>query len=74
MNLAQMFLFVAVFFFCCALGLFGCYFRVNQLSQVKVVRPSIFVGTPSVFESLILKQIDFYCKNIITHVLLITGT
>ena len=35
----------------------------------KVARPSIFVGTPSFFESLILKQIDRYCKNIITHVL-----
>ena len=35
----------------------------------KVARPSIFVGTPSFFESLILKQIDRYRKNIITHVL-----
>ena len=32
-----------------------------------VARPSIFVGTLSIFESLMLKQIDLYCKNIITH-------
>ena len=35
----------------------------------KVARPSIFVGTPSIFESPILKQIDRYCKNTMTHVL-----
>ena len=37
----------------------------------KVARPRIFVGTPSIFEliSYILKQIDLYCKNIVTHVL-----
>ena len=34
-----------------------------------MARPSIFVGTPSIFESLRLKQIDLYCKNIITCVL-----
>ena len=34
-----------------------------------MARPSIFVGTPSIFESLILKQIDLHCKNIITYVL-----
>ena len=33
----------------------------------KVARPSIFIGTPSIFESLILKQIDLYCKIIMTH-------
>ena len=33
----------------------------------KVARPSIFIGTPSIFESLILKQIDLYCKTIMTH-------
>ena len=38
-------------------------------NQFKVARPSIFVGTPSIFESLILKEIDLYCKSIITHVL-----
>ena len=37
----------------------------------EVAQPSIFVGTLSIFESLILKQIDLYCENIITHVLLI---
>ena len=31
----------------------------------------IFVDTPSIFESLILKQFDLYFKIIITHVLLI---
>ena len=29
----------------------------------------IFVDTPSIFESLILKQFDLYFKIIITHVL-----
>ena len=34
-----------------------------------MARPSIkFVGTPSIFESLILKQIDLHCKNIILHI------
>ena len=33
---------------------FGC------LSHIKVARPSIFIATPSTFESLILKQIDLY--------------
>ena len=36
---------------------------------LKVARPSISVGTPSIFESLRLKQIYIYCKTIITHVL-----
>ena len=45
-------------------------FNSGLLDQfVKVARPSIFVGAPSIFESLILKQIDLYCKNIRTHVL-----
>ena len=34
----------------------------------KVARPSIFIGTPSmIFESLIFKQIDLYCKTIMTR-------
>ena len=36
----------------------------NSLTEVKVDRPSIFEGTPSIFESLRLKQIDLFCKNI----------
>ena len=36
---------------------------------MKVARPSIFVDTPSIFESLLLEQVDLYWKNIITHVL-----
>ena len=32
-------------------------------SAYKVTRPSIFVGTPSILESLIPKQIDLYCKK-----------
>ena len=34
-----------------------------------VAELSIFVDTPSIFESLILKQFDLYFKIIITHVL-----
>ena len=37
--------------------------------SLKVAGPSDFVSTPSIFESLILKQIVLYCKNIITHLL-----
>ena len=37
--------------------------------RFKVARSSIFVGTPSIFESLTLKQICFYWKIIITNVL-----
>ena len=37
--------------------------------RIKVARPSIFVGTPSTFESLILKQIYLHCKTIITRIL-----
>ena len=36
-------------------------------SHLKVFRPSIFAGTPSIFECLILKQIDLYGKTIITY-------
>ena len=39
------------------------------LHLVIVARPSIFVGTPSILESLRLKQIYLYCKTIIAHVL-----
>ena len=34
-----------------------------------MARPSIFVGAPSIFKCLTLKQIDLFCKNIITRVL-----
>ena len=46
----------------------------NEL--IKVDRPSIFVHvrTPSISKSLILKQIDLYCKNSITNVLYIDST
>ena len=37
--------------------------------RIKVAPPSIFVGTPSTFESLILKQIYLHCKTIITYLL-----
>ena len=43
-------------------------FKIKSIS-IKVARPSIFVGTPSIFESLRLRQIDLYRKNIIAHVL-----
>ena len=36
-------------------------------AQFKVARPSIFLGTPSIFESLAIRQIDVYCTTIITH-------
>ena len=39
----------------------------KKLGLIKVARVSIFIGTPSIFESLILKQIDLYCKTIMTH-------
>ena len=45
--------------------------QVSCTLHFEVAQPSIFVGTPFIFESLILKQIDLYCENIITHVLLI---
>ena len=42
-----------------------------EITKFKVARPSIFVGTPSIFESLILKQTDLYRKihhnTCITH-------
>ena len=34
---------------------------------IKVARPSILIGTPFKFESLILKQINLYCKVIVTR-------
>ena len=34
---------------------------------LKLARYNNFVATPSIFESLILKQIDLYGKTIITH-------
>ena len=34
--------------------------------SLKVARPSILIGTPSIFESFILKQIDLYGKTIKT--------
>ena len=33
----------------------------------KVARPSIFKGTPSIFESILLKQIDLYRNKIMIH-------
>ena len=36
-------------------------------TQFKVARPSIFVGTPSIFEFLILKQTDLYYLYCKTH-------
>ena len=36
--------------------------------------PSIFVGTPSIFECPVLKHVDLYCKNIIIDVLYIDYT
>ena len=35
-----------------------------SIFPLKVARPSIFIGTPSIFESLTLKQIYLYCKTI----------
>ena len=43
--------------------------QVSRTLYFEVARPSIFVDTPSIFESLILKQIDLYCENMIPHVL-----
>ena len=43
--------------------------RLERKENIKVARPSIFVGAPSIFKSLTLKQIDLFCKNIITRVL-----
>ena len=42
--------------------------------RLKVALPSIFGGTPSIFELLRLKQIFLYCKTIITRVLQIDLT
>ena len=38
-------------------------FKVKSIS-IKVARLSIFVGTPSIFESLRPRQIELYRKNI----------
>ena len=46
-----------------------CNIDCDSLKMFKVTRPSILIGTPSIFESLILKRIDLYCKPVITHVL-----
>ena len=35
-----------------------------SIFPLKVARPSIFIGTPSIFESLTLKQIYLYCETI----------
>ena len=37
--------------------------RLERKENIKVARPSIFVGTPSIFESLTLKQINFFKKK-----------
>ena len=42
--------------------------------SIKVARPSIFVATPSIFESLILQQISLCFKSVITHALHIDKT
>ena len=54
------------FFFCVlCLPFAGSLFYI----YVKVARRNSFVATPSILESLTLKQIDLYGKTIITHVL-----
>ena len=53
--------------FAVVFGLHGFYIYIYLL--VKVARPIVCVGTPSIFESLILKEIDLYCKNFITNVI-----
>ena len=53
--------------FAVVFGLHGFFIYIYLL--VKVARPIVCVGTPSIFESLILKEIDLYCKNFITHVI-----
>ena len=42
--------------------------------SIKVALPSIFVATPSIFESLILQQISLCFKSVITHALHIDKT
>ena len=44
------------------------------MGTVKVARYNKFVATPSICESLIVKQIDLYGKTIRTHVLQIHYT
>ena len=39
------------------------------MGTFKVARYNNFVATPSIFKSLIVKQIDLYGKTIRTHVL-----
>ena len=41
--------------------------RHRRVAYIKVAQPRIFIGTPSIFVSLILKQIDLYCKMIMTR-------
>ena len=41
----------------------------KERELIKMARPITFVGTLSIFESLVFNQIDLYFKNIITHVL-----
>ena len=41
----------------------------SRASSFKVARHNTSVAKPSIFESLVLKQIDFYVKIIITRVL-----
>ena len=68
--------FISIFFTCQVsvyeLQRFSCHDLANDIysqtaktvfSHLKVARPSIFIGTPSIFEFLILKQIDLYCKT-----------
>ena len=40
---------------------------IRNQHRFKVARLNVFIGTPSIFESLILKQIDLYCKTIMTY-------
>ena len=39
----------------------------TEPKSLEVARTSTFIGAPSIFESLILKQIDLYCKTIMTY-------
>ena len=41
----------------------------NNFLRAACMRSFLFVGTPSIFESLILKEIDLYFKTVTTHVL-----
>ena len=46
----------------------------KQREVFEEARPITFVGTLSIFESLIFNQIYLYCKDIIKHVLQIDLT